>query len=200
MSSIADPPPSGAPSTGSWGTEWISNMWAGGGWISPVSQREPRDRSDRRQNEVVAIYRPGYSRNYAWRASVGSDGRTTQEVKKAPGMFAPDNWAQQKVPQLPREQVRALFEGFAAADICSLDAGYSPIYRPGDVITDLSTLVLELLVDGRRCRVSVYGGDLTLRVDGHPKKADVRRFCAAWSKFLAVVPPPNKWQTPDTCT
>jgi hypothetical protein len=152
------------------------------------------------QSYVGAEYHPGYGRAYAWRASVHSDGRVRQEVKKEPGMFAPDSWTPQSVQLIPPEQVSALFESFAAARLCSLDSAYSPTYRPGDVITDLATLKLELSVDGRRCRVSVYGGDLTLQVDGHPQKAEVRRFCAAWASFLAVVPAPNRWQTPDTCT
>lgn len=149
---------------------------------------------------IAAEYHPGYGTNYAWRASVNADGSTTQEVKKDPGMFAEKNWVQRNIPLPSHQQVRVLFEAARTAGLCSLDGRYSPTYRPGDVITDLSTLELEMAVDGRRCRVSVYGGDLTLRVDGHPHKAAVRRFCAAWGKFLAVVPSPNRWQTPDTCT
>jgi len=151
------------------------------------------------QMNIAAEYHPGYGRNHGWRASVRADGGATLEVKRDAGMFAENNWAQRSISPPSHQQVRVLFETVASADLCSLDESYSPTYRPGDVITDLSTLDLELAVDGRRCRVSVYGGDLTLRVDGHPQKAAVRRFCAVWGKFLAVIPSPNRWQTPDTC-
>jgi len=153
------------------------------------------------QINIAAKYHPGYSReSYAWRASVSTDGGATLEVKSSPGMFAENNWVRRSISPPSHQHLRVLFETVASANLCSLNDRYSPTYRPGDVITDLSTLELELAVDGRRCRVSVYGGDLTLRVDGHPHKAAVRRFCAAWSRFLTVVPSPNRWQTPDTCT
>ena len=148
---------------------------------------------------VAAEYHPGYGRTYAWRATVSSSGRVKQEVKTEQGMFAPDQWAERVVSPLRREQVHALFEALASVEFCTLDARYSPVYRVGDVITDLATLVLEVSVEGRRCRVEVYGGDEITRVDGHPKKVDARRFCAAWGQFLAVVPAPNRWQTAGTC-
>src|SRR5262249_3649797 len=151
------------------------------------------------ETQVAAYYHHGYSRNYAWRATVNTDGSIAQEVKREPGMFAPDSWTRRTTPPVSRGQVRALFEALASTDLCSFEGTYSPAFRPGDVSRDVSTLVLEVSMEGRRCRVSVYGGDLTLRVDGHPRKVEVRRFCAAWGKFLAVVPPPNRWQTPDTC-
>jgi hypothetical protein len=157
-----------------------------GTWFGAAGCGSPEEVSVPTDFKLVAVYLPGFSDWKGWKSTITADGKVVQEIH--PGARQTENRPQREETKnfaLTDEDLKELVATVRESRFFALEKKHSVD------VTDSSTLVLRVTMNGKSHEVEVYAARLL------KDKPEVKRFLRIWNEVLTKVPSPNLEQKPE---